>query len=69
MYQQYQPNYHMTPNNFKGVSASGQDNRLIGGFALPFLLGGVAGAAVAPTFYRPYPVSYYPPYPYYRPYY
>ena len=73
MYQQYQPN--MAPNNFKGVpvhqnhSINPQDERLIGGLALPFLLGGVAGAAVAPAFYRPYPVAYYPPYSYYRPFY
>ena len=55
-------------------------DRLIGGgFAFPFLLGGVTGAALAPSFWRPgygpgfgprpYP-PYYPPrpYPYYRPY-
>ena len=66
MYQQYQPNYHMTP--YKGVPVN-QDDRLIGGLALPFLLGGVAGAAVAPAFYRPYPMPYYPPYPMYRPFY
>lgn len=42
-----------------------QDDRLIGsGFAFPFLLGGVTGAAIAPAFWRP-------PYnrPYYGPYY
>ena len=38
-----------------------------GGFAAPFLLGGITGAVLSPYFYRPYPV-YYPPYPYYRPY-
>ena len=45
----------------------GNDDRFIGGFAFPFLLGGVTGAALAPNFwrpnYRPYPP--YPPYPYY----
>lgn len=57
---------------------SGNDDRLIGGgFAFPFLLGGVTGAALAPAFWRPayqpyprpYPGPYYPPrpYPYYRP--
>lgn len=46
------------------------DDRLIGGFVFPFLLGGVTGAALAPNFwgprpgYRPYPA----PYPYYPPY-
>lgn len=48
------------------------DDRLIGGFAFPFLLGGVTGAALAPNFWRPnYGYRpYYPPYPpYYGPYY
>ena len=64
------------PNN---VSYGYQDDdRLIGGgFAFPFLLGGVTGAALAPNFwrppYRPYPPRPYPmpypyPYPPYRPY-
>ena len=41
------------------------------GFAFPFLLGGVTGAALAPSFWRPnYPNYYYPPRPpYYGPYY
>ena len=47
------------------------DERLIagGGFAFPFLLGGVTGAALAPAFWRPgygynrpRPYYYYPPY-------
>lgn len=44
-------------------------NRFIGGgFAVPFLLGGLTGGLLAPNFYprpyyRPYPV--YPPYPMY----
>lgn len=55
---------------------SSSDDRLIGGgFAFPFLLGGVTGAALAPAFWRPnYPNYYYQPYyrptyygPYYRP--
>jgi len=65
--QMYRPNRPVRPNqpNF-------DDDRFIGGFAFPFLLGGVTGAALAPNFwrpnygYRPYP---YPPYPYYGPYY
>ncbi len=47
-----------------------RDNRFIGGgFAVPFLLGGLTGGLLAPAFYpRPYP--YYGPYPVpYRPYY
>lgn len=54
------------------------NDRIIGaGFAFPFLLGGVTGAALAPAFarpgfgyYRPYypPFPPYPAYPPYRPY-
>ena len=50
------------------------DERFIGGFAFPFLLGGVTGAAIAPAFWnngyynRPYYNNYYP-YPYYYGYY
>ena len=60
----YRPNMQRPNPNFPN------DDRFIGGFAFPFLLGGVTGAALAPNFwrpnYRPYP---YPPYPYYPPYY
>lgn len=48
------------------------DDRLVGGFAFPFLLGGVTGAALAPAFWRPnYNPYYYRPYygPYYGSYY
>ena len=48
------------------------DERLAGGFVFPFLLGGVTGAALAPSFwgnnYNNRPVYYYTPYPYYYPY-
>lgn len=57
------------PTNYNsGVQNSGNsDDRLIGGFAFPFLLGGVTGAAIAPAFWRPpYNGSFYGPY--YRPY-
>lgn len=46
------------------------DNRFIGGFAVPFLLGGLGGAALV-GLSRPRPVYYNPapyPYPPYRPY-
>ena len=66
----YRPNRPGQPNRPR---PDFDDDRLIGGFAFPFLLGGVTGAALAPNFwrpnygyYRPYP---YPPYPYYGPYY
>ena len=66
----YYNNY--VPNNY-GSNFSQTDDRLIGGgFAFPFLLGGVTGAALAPNFWRPpynrpYPTPYYPPYPPYGP--
>lgn len=58
MYQTYYMRRPMPPYN----------NRLVGGFAAPFLLGGLTGGLLAPAFYprpyyRPYPV--YQPYPYY----
>ena len=72
MYPNYQNMYRPNRPNRPDFD----DDRLIGGFAFPFLLGGVTGAALAPNFwrpnygpnygYRPYP---YPPYPYYGPYY
>lgn len=44
-------------------------NRLVGGFAAPFLLGGITGGLLAPAFYpRPYPVYYGPPRPFPPPY-
>lgn len=56
--------YNYNNNNY-------QDDRLIaGGFAFPFLLGGVTGAALAPAFWRPgYGYNRPRPYPYYPPYY
>ncbi len=51
-----------------------QNDRFAGGFAAPFILGGITGGLLAPAFYpRPYPVYYgpprpmqpYGPYPYY----
>ena len=44
------------------------NDRFVGGFLGPFLLGGITGGLIAPAFY-PRPVYYpYPPYPPYRPY-
>ena len=58
---------------YSNYNKSVQDDRLIGaGFAFPFLLGGVTGAAIAPAFWRPpYNRPYYGPNygPYYGPYY
>lgn len=65
-YRYYQPN-----TNGKFMSPR-QDDRFIGGFVFPFLLGGVTGAALAPSFWNRPNYNYYPtyyPYPYYGPYY
>ena len=49
------------------------DERLLGGFLGPFILGGITGGVVAPYFWngnRPnYYNNYYYPYPYYYTYY
>lgn len=60
--------YNYPYNNY--VNRYPNNDRFIGGFAFPFLLGGVTGAAIAPAFWnnRPYYNNYYP-YPYYGPYY
>ena len=45
------------------------DDRFVGGFVFPFLLGGVTGAALAPNFWGGRQNYYYHPQPYYYPYY
>ena len=80
---QYSWNYPYQQQINTNFSSNTQDERLIGGgFAFPFLLGGVTGAALAPAFfggynrpyynnyyYYPYPPRPYPPRPFYpRPY-
>ncbi len=50
-----------------------RNDRFVGSFAAPFILGGITGGLLAPAFYpRPYPAYYgpgpmlpYNPYPYY----
>lgn len=73
--------YSLPYNSTYDSSLNSSSDRLIGGFAFPFLLGGVTGAALAPNFWRPpyvgrppyggRPPYYYQPYPPYypRPYY
>ena len=60
----YNYSYTRRPNN--------NDERIAGGFVFPFLLGGVTGAALAPSFwcnnYNNRPPIYYAPMPYYYPY-
>jgi len=75
-------NFSYTYPQYFNMSGQGsnydQNDRLVGGFAFPFLLGGVTGAALAPNFWRPgfgYNRPFYPPRPpypyppYYGPYY
>ena len=68
----YRPNINQ---GFMSMPNKG-DDRFVGGFAFPFLLGGVTGAAIAPAFFGGYnnniPPYYYNNYyypPYYQPYY
>ena len=61
-------NYQI-PSNM--MYRQGNDERIAGGFVFPFLLGGVTGAALAPSFWgnnNNRPVYYYTPMPYYYPY-
>ena len=71
MYNSYQiPRNFNNSYNSSPIISSSSDDRLIGGFAGPFLLGGITGGLISPLFYgrRPYYNNYYyyPPYP--RPY-
>lgn len=63
--------------NFYNRRFNNNNDRLLGGFLGPFILGGITGGVVAPYFwggnrpnnynyYYPYPAPYYPYYPYYR---
>ncbi len=72
MYQNYQLmrnyNQQVTPypinqQNIPYNSNNQNDDRFLGLFAVPFLLGGLTGAALAPAYKRPYPVPYPQPYP------
>lgn len=62
------PNYDIYdsyPNVIYNTNKFDNDDRIIGGGVLaPFILGGIAGAALAPNFYRPYccyPPFFFPP--------
>lgn len=61
--------YGYIPNTYSSYQPlNNNDERLAGGFVFPFLLGGVTGAALAPSFWRPNygynrPPYYYPPGP------
>ncbi len=71
-YNRYNPNY--MPNNYNQLKKNNDDRFVGGGFLAPFLLGGITGGLLAPSFYprpiygpiyRPYPVY---PVPYQTPY-
>lgn len=70
MYNSYQiPGSFNNPMSSPMMSSSSNDRLIGGGFAGPFLLGGITGGLLSPLFYgRPYYNNnyYYPPYP--RPY-
>ena len=82
MYNSYQISRSFNNSFDSSISrpiSSSSDSRLIGGgFAGPFLLGGITGGLISPLFYnrpRPYYNNYYyyppyppRPYPPYRPY-
>ncbi len=58
--------------NKNNLINSNNDERLVGGFLGPFILGGITGGLVSPFFYGGYnnrPVYYYQPGPYRPPYY
>lgn len=60
----------MYPNNFKNVpirNINNGDRFIGGGFLGPFILGGITGGLLAPSFQRPIygPIYPYPPYPQY----
>ena len=65
-YQSMQMKRHQRP-------ISNNDDRFFGGFAVPFVLGGITGGLIANNRYNNYhiyyPYPYYQPYPYFPPYY
>lgn len=72
----YFPVNNYRPNINPNFVPNKGDDRFVGGFVFPFLLGGVTGAAIAPAFFGGYnnnrPPYYYNNYyypPYYQPYY
>ncbi len=60
-------NQRYYPMNRNGFSRNNGDRFFGGGFAVPFILGGLAGSALANNNQNYYPVYY--PYPYPYPYY
>lgn len=63
----------MYPNSFKNIPINRINNKdrfIGGGFLGPFILGGITGGLLAPTFqrpiYGPMPIYPYPPYPIYQ---
>lgn len=70
MNNKYNYNNYDLYSAYTPYNTQAKDERLAGGFIFPFLLGGVTGAAIAPSFWNNNrPVYYYPPIamPYYYP--
>ncbi len=55
----------MNYNNYQNYN---NDQRIVGGFLGPFILGGITGGLISPLFYQNNRPVYYYPYPYYYPY-
>lgn len=67
MYKTNTNSYPKANNNFAYQSPNNNDDRFIGPFLGPLLLGGIAGYALRPPYPAPYPVAVYPG-PIYYPY-
>ena len=60
----YSHPFNYNQNTMTQKQTGEEDDRFIGAFAFPFLLGGVTGAALAPAFWNNPRQQYYPiPYP------
>ena len=69
--QNYQSMQMKRPNRYS--NNNNNEDRFLGGFAVPFVLGGITGGLIANNRYNNYPIyypyPYYAQYPYYYPYY
>ena len=74
-YNNYNASNFSSYQNYPYKIQNQNDERLVGGFLGPFILGGITGGLVSPFFYGGYgnnnrpPVYYYQPGPYRPPYY
>ncbi len=51
---------NINPSTYQSVSTNKSDDRFIGPFLGPLLLGGIAGYTLRPPYPAPYPVPIYP---------